>query len=293
MECGKGSSLKILERESMKLHTTFRTGGEADTFIEVSSVDDVKVAAATYDNLLIIGNGSNLLVSDKGIHQPVLHLLNEFNKIELLDDGEIYAEAGALLSRVAAFARDNSLAGLEFASGIPGSVGGAVVMNAGAYGGEMKQVITFVDVFMNGEVKTIPASEMDFDYRHSRAMDEDMVILAMRVKLIPGNPDEITALMKDFNQRRRDKQPLEFPSAGSTFKRPTGYFAGKLIQDAGLAGFQIGGARVSEKHCGFVINAGNATSKDVYDVIKHVQKTVLEKLGVVLETEVRLIGDFE
>ena len=152
---------------------------------------------------------------------------------------------------------------------------------------------SFDDVFMNGEVKTIPASEMDFDYRHSRAMDEDMVILAMRVKLIPGNPDEITALMKDFNQRRRDKQPLEFPSAGSTFKRPTGYFAGKLIQDAGLAGFQIGGARVSEKHCGFVINAGNATSKDVYDVIKHVQKTVLEKLGVVLETEVRLIGDFE
>lgn len=285
--------MKILERESMKLHTTFRTGGEADTFIEVSSVDDVKAAAATYDNLLVIGNGSNLLVSDKGIHQPVLHLLNEFNKIELLDDGEIYAEAGALLSRVAAFARDNSLAGLEFASGIPGSVGGAVVMNAGAYGGEMKQVITFVDVFMNGEVKTIPASEMDFDYRHSRAMDEDMVILAMRVKLIPGNPDEITALMKDFNQRRRDKQPVEFPSAGSTFKRPTGYFAGKLIQDAGLAGFQIGGARVSEKHCGFVINAGNATSKDVYDVIKHVQKTVLEKLGVVLETEVRLIGDFE
>lgn len=285
--------MKILERESMKLHTTFRTGGEADTFIEVSSVDDVKAAVATYDNLLVIGNGSNLLVSDKGIHQPVLHLLNEFNKIELLDDGEIYAEAGALLSRVAAFARDNSLAGLEFASGIPGSVGGAVVMNAGAYGGEMKQVITFVDVFMNGEVKTIPASEMDFDYRHSRAMDEDMVILAMRVKLIPGNPDEITALMKDFNQRRRDKQPLEFPSAGSTFKRPTGYFAGKLIQDAGLAGFQIGGARVSEKHCGFVINAGNATSKDVYDVIKHVQKTVLEKLGVVLETEVRLIGDFE
>lgn len=285
--------MKILERESMKLHTTFRTGGEADTFIEVSSVNDVKAAAATYDNLLVIGNGSNLLVSDKGIHQPVLHLLNEFNKIELLDDGEIYAEAGALLSRVAAFARDNSLAGLEFASGIPGSVGGAVVMNAGAYGGEMKQVITFVDVFMNGEVKTIPASEMDFDYRHSRAMDEDMVILAMRVKLIPGNPDEITALMKDFNQRRRDKQPLEFPSAGSTFKRPTGYFAGKLIQDAGLAGFQIGGARVSEKHCGFVINAGNATSKDVYDVIKHVQKTVLEKLGVVLETEVRLIGDFE
>lgn len=285
--------MKILERESMKLHTTFRTGGEADTFIEVSSVDDVKAAAATYDNLLVIGNGSNLLVSDKGIHQPVLHLLNEFNKIELLDDGEIYAEAGALLSRVAAFARDNSLAGLEFASGIPGSVGGAVVMNAGAYGGEMKQVITFVDVFMNGEVKTIPASEMDFDYRHSRAMDEDMVILAMRVKLIPGNPDEITARMKDFNQRRRDKQPLEFPSAGSTFKRPTGYFAGKLIQDAGLAGFQIGGARVSEKHCGFVINAGNATSKDVYDVIKHVQKTVLEKLGVVLETEVRLIGDFE
>ena len=285
--------MKILERESMKLHTTFRTGGEADTFIEVSSVNDVKAAAATYDNLLVIGNGSNLLVSDKGIHQPVLHLLNEFNKIELLDDGEIYAEAGALLSRVAAFARDNSLAGLEFASGIPGSVGGAVVMNAGAYGGEMKQVITFVDVFMNGEVKTIPASEMDFDYRHSRAMDEDMVILAMRVKLIPGNPDEITALMKDFNQRRRDKQPLEFPSAGSTFKRPTGYFAGKLIQDAGLAGFQIGGARVSEKHCGFVLNAGNATSKDVYDVIKHVQKTVLEKLGVVLETEVRLIGDFE
>lgn len=285
--------MKILERESMKLHTTFRTGGEADTFIEVSSVDDVKAAVATYNNLLVIGNGSNLLVSDKGVHQPVLHLLNEFNKIELLDDGEIYAEAGALLSRVAAFARDNSLAGLEFASGIPGSVGGAVVMNAGAYGGEMKQVITFVDVFMNGEVKTIPASEMDFDYRHSRAMDEDMVILAMRVKLIPGNPDEITALMKDFNQRRRDKQPLEFPSAGSTFKRPTGYFAGKLIQDAGLAGFQIGGARVSEKHCGFVINAGNATSKDVYDVIKHVQKTVLEKLGVVLETEVRLIGDFE
>ena len=285
--------MKILERESMKLHTTFRTGGEADTFIEVSSVDDVKAAVATYNNLLVIGNGSNLLVSDKGIHQPVLHLLNEFNKIELLDDGEIYAEAGALLSRVAAFARDNSLAGLEFASGIPGSVGGAVVMNAGAYGGEMKQVITFVDVFMNGEVKTIPASKMDFDYRHSRAMDEDMVILAMRVKLIPGNPDEITALMKDFNQRRRDKQPLEFPSAGSTFKRPTGYFAGKLIQDAGLAGFQIGGARVSEKHCGFVINAGNATSKDVYDVIKHVQKTVLEKLGVVLETEVRLIGDFE
>ena len=198
-----------------------------------------------------------------------------------------------MLSKVARAALDSSLTGMEFASGIPGSVGGALYMNAGAYGGEMKDITESVKVYKDGIVIDIPAEEMKFGYRYSKAMDDHMIILGGRFKLEKGDRIEIEATMNDLNKRRRDKQPLEYPSAGSTFKRPEGYFAGKLIMDSGLAGKSVGGAVVSPKHCGFIINKGGATSTDIYNLICEVQDIVYKKYGVRLETEVKLIGDFQ
>ncbi len=284
---------ELLENQSMAEYTTFKVGGTAKRLYKVYSVDGLKevLDICGDEKPIIIGNGSNLLVSDKGLEPPVIVIGNGFDKITV--EGEtITAEAGALLSKVAKAAMENDLEGAEFASGIPGSIGGAIYMNAGAYGGEIKNIVKSVDVIKDGELITLSGDEMDFGYRHSRAMQEDMIIVSVVFSLAKGDKDEIVAKMNDFNSRRRDKQPLEYPSAGSTFKRPEGYFAGKLIMDSGLAGYRVGGAMVSPKHCGFVINYENATATDVYELILHVQEVVNEKFGVMLEPEVKLIGDF-
>ena len=287
---------ELFENELMSGYTTFKTGGKASELYKVYNIDGLITVLNKLkeENVkpLIVGNGSNLLVSDKGIDVPVIVIGHGLDDISV-EGTKIKAGAGAMLSAVAKVALANSLAGMEFASGIPGTVGGAIYMNAGAYGGEMKDIVESVEVIIDGEPQTIAGSDMDFDYRHSRAMNEDMVIISMTINLEAGNKEEISAKMNDFNGRRRDKQPLEYPSAGSTFKRPTGYFAGKLIMDSGLAGYKVGGAMVSPKHCGFVINYDNATSTDIYKLIQDVQRIVLDKYGVTLETEVKLIGDFE
>ena len=280
----------------MSAHTTFRTGGPAKEYYKIETIDGLKqvleLLGDRRDEMLILGNGSNLLVSEKGIDIPVIDMRAATDKIEI-DGTTVKAGAGAVLSKVSSEAAAAGLTGLEFAFGIPGTVGGAVYMNAGAYGGEIQNICTSVNVFMNGEVKTIPGSEMEFAYRYSRAMREKMVILSAEFKLEEGDKEEIKATIEDLTARRRQKQPLEYPSAGSTFKRPEGYFAGKLIMDSGLAGAVFGGAMVSPKHCGFIINYDNATSDDIYGLIKRVQSVVKEKFDVSLEPEVKLIGDFE
>ena len=283
-----------LENEPMRKHTTFRTGGSAKCFIKVQSVEDIIIISEekSPEDILIIGNGSNLLVSDKGIDATVVQIYDEFCSISLIDECTIHADAGALLSKVASFARDNSLTGFEFASGIPGTAGGAVFMNAGAYGGEMKDCVVKVYAVADGKAVTFTNEEMHFGYRESIAMHKNMIITGVDIKLEKGDINSINALMNDLNCRRREKQPLEYPSAGSTFKRPEGYFAGKLIEDAGLRGFSVGDAQVSEKHCGFVINKGNATSAQVYELICEVKKKVYEDSGVTLEPEVIMLGKF-
>ncbi|MCR5149509.1 MAG: UDP-N-acetylmuramate dehydrogenase [Eubacterium sp.] len=285
-----------LTNESMSKHTTFRTGGNAAKFVIPESVEELKavIRKCKEDNekYLVIGNGSNLLVSDRGFDGTVIQIADKLGRITVNAE-EIYAEAGAMLSSVARVARDNSLTGMEFASGIPGSAGGAAYMNAGAYGGEMKDIITYVDVIVNNELKRMTCEEMKFGYRHSAAMEQDMIVTGISIKLRYGDKDKITAEMSELSKKRVEKQPLEYPSAGSTFKRPTGYFAGKLIEDTGLRGYRVGDAMVSDKHCGFVVNVGNATSDDIYQLICDVKEKVYAKFGVELEPEVRLIGEFE
>ena len=290
------SDYKLLENVCMADYCTFKAGGNAKQLYLVSNIQGLKEVLSVIRSLnqkpYILGNGSNILVSDKGIEDPVVMLCDDFNIITVEDD-VITAGAAALLSKVSRVAYENGLGGAEFASGIPGTVGGAIFMNAGAYGGEMKDIVTSVDLLKNGEEITVSSCDMNFSYRHSLAMDEDMIVLRMRIKLVRKDKSEILSLMDDLNGRRRDKQPLEYPSAGSTFKRPEGYFAGKLIMDSGLSGERVGGAMVSTKHCGFIINYDNATATEIYELIKKVQSIVYEKQGVMLEPEVRLIGDFE
>lgn len=290
------SDYKLLENVCMADYCTFKAGGNAKRLYLVSNVQGLKEVLSIIRSLnqkpYILGNGSNILVSDKGIEDPVVMLCDDFNIITVEDD-VITAGAAALLSKVSRVAYENGLGGAEFASGIPGTVGGAIFMNAGAYGGEMKDIVTSVDLLKNGEEITVSSGDMNFSYRHSLAMDEDMIVIRMRIKLVRKDKSEILSLMDDLNGRRRDKQPLEYPSAGSTFKRPEGYFAGKLIMDSGLSGERVGGAMVSTKHCGFIINYDNATATEIYELIKKVQSIVYEKQGVMLEPEVRLIGDFE
>ncbi|HIT84782.1 MAG TPA: UDP-N-acetylmuramate dehydrogenase [Candidatus Ornithomonoglobus intestinigallinarum] len=281
--------------EPMSAHTTFKIGGPADVFVDAENADEIKsVMRYCGENsvpLLITGNGSNMLVGDRGIRGVVVSVGKKMSKIEV--DGErITAEAGALMSSVAAAALKAELSGFETLSGIPGTVGGGIYMNAGAYGGEIKDVletVTYID--RDGSVKTAKAEELDLSYRHSMFEEGGYVILSCVLKLKPGNADEIKAAMRDYSKRRSDKQPISMPSAGSTFKRPEGYFAGKLIQDSGLMGKSVGGAQVSEKHAGFVVNTGGATAADVLELIRLVQDTVEEKFGVRLEPEVRLIGE--
>lgn len=285
---------RVKRDEPMSAHTTFRIGGTADIWIEPDGeqqlCETVALCREAGVPYVIIGNGSNLLVSDDGFHGVVICTRRGMEKLTI--EGKIIrAEAGVLLSRVAAEAMKAGLTGLEFASGIPGCIGGAVVMNAGAYGGEMKQVLTRVHVLMpEGELLWIPVEEMELGYRTSCIPKCQGIVTAVEMCLEPGDPVAIKARMDELNRSRREKQPLEYPSAGSTFKRPVGYFAGKLIQDAGLAGYTVGGAQVSAKHCGFVINRGGATAADVLELCRQVKERVQEQFGVLLEMEIRTLG---
>lgn len=283
-------------QEPMAAHTTFRTGGEAAVFVEVPGKQQlsqlVQYMAKISQEFFVLGKGSNLLVGDKGYPGIVLNLGKRFARIEV-EGNIIRAEAGALLPQVAVTAMQHGLSGLEFAAGIPGSIGGAIVMNAGAYDGEMKQVTKCVTVLNQmGEEMVLDCDTMEFGYRTSIIKNRPFVVEEVELQLTKGDPAEIKAKMDEFNGRRKEKQPLEYPSAGSTFKRPEGYFAGKLIMDAGLRGFRIGGAQVSEKHCGFVINVGNASSADVREVIDEVRERVKQQFGVTLEPEVVFLGEF-
>lgn len=285
---------QIRKEEPMSRHTTFRVGGAAEYFVtpSIEQVPDVVALCRRFElPLTVIGNGSNLLVSDAGLRGVVLEFGKAASGIRLLDGEDLAVKAGTLLSETAAFAAKNGLSGMEFAAGIPGSVGGAVVMNAGAYGGEMKDILSGVRVLTKkGEIKVRPADELDLSYRHSRMMNEEELVLEARLNLTQGSEVVIRARMEELRKKRIEKQPLEYPSAGSTFKRPEGYFAGKLIEEAGLRGFRIGDAQVSEKHCGFVINRGAASAAQIMELMQHVQERVKEASGVDLEPEVRLLG---
>ena len=287
---------RVLEAEPMSRHTTFRIGGPADWFVTPKNTEEIRALIGVCKEekipYFILGNGSNLLVSDNGYQGVIIQLYRNFGQITL-EGNEIKAQSGALLSGIAAMARDASLTGFEFAGGIPGTLGGAVVMNAGAYGGEMKDVLKEVTVLTpEGEIVTLQADELQMGYRTSVVKEAGYIVLEAVISLKEGNPEEIKNRMQELAAMRSSKQPLSYPSAGSTFKRPEGYFAGKLIMDSGLRGYQVGGAQVSEKHCGFVINAGNATAKDVTTLMADVQRIVMEKFGVKLEPEVKLLGEF-
>ena len=290
------SSENVIVNEDMSRHTTFRTGGPASLFISPGNIEELKKVVEVLGRIsmdfFILGNGSNILVSDKGYEGAVISL-RKFADIELAGEKSIRAGAGALNSAIASFAKDNSLTGFEFAAGIPGSIGGAMIMNAGAYDGEMKQVTREVTVLSpGGEIMVLDNGTMEFGYRTSAIKGRGYVVLSVLIDLEKGDPEEISAKMAELAARRRDKQPLEYPSAGSTFKRPEGYFAGKLIEDAGLRGYSVGGAAVSDKHCGFVINKSGATSADIYRLIMEVKDKVMESSGVELEPEVIMLGEF-
>ena len=287
---------RVLVDEPMKRHITFRIGGPADFFLLPSTVDEVRgiLEICREEELpyFILGNGSNLLVSDKGYRGVIIQLYRNFSNISV-EGNEICASSGALLSQIAAAARNASLTGFEFAGGIPGTLGGAVFMNAGAYGGELKDVLKEAVVMTEqGEILTLPVEKLDMGYRTSRIKKAGYLVLEARLVLEQGDMDKIRDITKDLTEKRVSKQPLEYPSAGSTFKRPEGYFAGKLIMDAGLRGYQVGDAQVSEKHCGFVINKGNATAADVLTLIENVREKVQEQFGVTLEPEVKFLGEF-
>lgn len=282
--------------ESMSQHTSFKIGGPADIFIEPVELEELKSALSFVKQqqipYYIIGNGTNLLVGDKGIRGAVIKVGENFGKIDIIGE-EIIVECGVLLSTLSKAAARNNLTGLEFASGIPGYLGGAIAMNAGAYGGEMKDVIEWVEFLdEKQELQRCTNAQMEFSYRTSIVEARGLVVVRCKMKLKSGEPEQINSCMADLAQKRKTKQPLHLPSAGSTFKRPTGYFAGKLIEDAGLRGFGIGGAQVSDLHCGFVVNRGGATAKDVRDLIKHVQNTIFNQFGVTLETEIKILGEF-
>ena len=287
---------RIRQNEPMKNHTTFRVGGPADIFLTPSAEELPAVLSVCREEQMpvtVIGNGSNLLVGDQGIRGVVICIGSGMRGIRV--DGEkIFLEAGVTLAAAAQQAAKAGLAGLEFASGIPGTFGGAVVMNAGAYGGEMKDVIVSVRVISeDGEILTLSKEELDLSYRHSVIPERGYLVIDGELLLTrEKDPDQITERMEELKKKRIEKQPLEYPSAGSTFKRPEGYFAGKLIMDAGLRGFSVGGAAVSEKHCGFVINKGHATAADICALMDEVTRIVKEKYAVTLEPEVKKVGEF-
>lgn len=287
---------RVYVDEPMSRHTTFRVGGPADFFVTPKAKEEVrdviricKEAGMPY---YIIGNGSNLLVSDAGYRGVIVQIYKEMNEVKVEGD-LVKAQAGALLSGIAAKALGAELSGFEFASGIPGTIGGACVMNAGAYGGEMKDVLESVTVLTGeGKIIELGRNELELGYRTSVIAKKGYIVLGAVLKLERGDGEKIKTYMDELKEKRVTKQPLEYPSAGSTFKRPEGYFAGKLIQDSGLKGFTVGGAQVSEKHSGFVINKGNATAADVMELIRQVTAKVKEDTGVTMEPEVKQIGEF-
>lgn len=293
--CAAAGEGRAREREPMALHTTFRTGGPARYFADPAGERELaEVVALCREQGMpyyILGNGSNLLVSDEGYDGVMIRLGDGLARLSKCGEFLYEAGAGLLLSRLAKEALADSLTGLEFAAGIPGTLGGAVVMNAGAYGGEMKDVLKSVRVLdPDGEIRELSVSELDLGYRRSVIPARGCVVLSARIGLAPGDAAQIRARMEELAAKRREKQPLEYPSAGSTFKRPEGYFAGKLIEEAGLRGFAFGGAQVSEKHCGFVINRGDATAAQIRTLCRIVQERVRESAGVELEPEVRFLG---
>ncbi|MBR6345295.1 MAG: UDP-N-acetylmuramate dehydrogenase [Lachnospiraceae bacterium] len=282
--------------EDMSLHTTLKMGGKAHVFVTVKTMaalgELIRVLESVKSDYFLLGNGSNILVSDKGLDIPVIRLAGDFDKVTAEGD-MIKAGAAALLSSVARTALDNSLTGLEFASGIPGSVGGAMVMNAGAYGGEMKDAVVSVKVMdENGDVSEYSNEDMAFGYRDSILKRRKLIVIETVFKLNKGDKESIKNTMDELNKKRREKQPLEYPSAGSTFKRPEGYFAAKLIEDAGLKGYTVGGACVSEKHAGFCVNKDNGTASDFYKLMSDVKDRVYKDSGVTLEPEVIMLGEF-
>ncbi|MBF7137959.1 UDP-N-acetylmuramate dehydrogenase [Pediococcus pentosaceus] len=286
--------VQVLEHEPLSKYTNTQTGGPADLLVFPESVTETKRlvlwAKETDTPLTIIGNASNLIVRDGGIRGLTL-ILTKMDDIQV-NGNEVVAEAGAALIQTTEVAYQAGLTGLEFAAGIPGSIGGAVFMNAGAYDGEISEVVTSAEILTrDGEIKNLNNHELDFGYRHSSVQDYQDVVLSATFKLRSGDANKIRARMDELNRLRASKQPLEYPSCGSVFKRPTGYFTGKLIHEAGLQGFTVGGAQVSMKHAGFIINVGGATATDYMNVIHHVQATVLKQFGVTLETEVRIIGE--
>lgn len=287
---------RMLFEEPMSRHTTFRVGGEAECLIQIKEEEEL-IKLVPYLNQIgqkyfILGNGSNLLVGDKGYRGIIISLGGGMNKIEV-DGNRICVQAGALLSQTAIAAREAGLSGMEFAVGIPGSIGGGIVMNAGAYDGEMKQITESVKVMdVEGRILTLDNETMEFGYRTSIIKNRPFIVLEAVLRLQTGDKEKIQQKMDELMAKRISKQPLNFPSAGSTFKRPEGYFAGKLIMDAGMRGYSIGGARVSDKHCGFIVNTGTATAADIKEVIEEVQERVKERFRVILEPEVVFLGDF-
>lgn len=281
--------------EEMKNHTTFEIGGPCDVMIIPENKEQVLNTLKTIKehdfSYMVIGNGSNLLVSDQGLRMVIIKLGEAFSQIKI--EGEkVYAQAGAELAEVAKASIEEGLAGMEYVSGIPGNIGGAITMNAGAYGGEMKDIVgTVTCLGQDLEIRTYTNEDMHFSYRHSRVQEENLIVLEVELALEKGNQEEIDELYHSLTQRREEKQPLEYASAGSTFKRPEGYYAGKLIDDAGLRGYKHNNAMVSEKHCGFVINTGGAACDDVLYVIRHIQKEIYDKYRVKLQTEVKILGE--
>lgn len=292
----------VLREEPMSGHTTFRVGGPAQYYVTVTATDElrdvVRICNESEMPWFVLGNGSNVLVSDAGVRGVVLRLSGEFTECEIKEDvhqgnASAMAGGGMLLSSFAMQLAKKGFSGFEFAAGIPGSVGGAVAMNAGAYGGEIKDCITKAEILtQNGELKIYSAEELKLSYRHSILSEKKGIVTRAWFSFPIGSKLYILSNIEMLSRKRKEKQPLEYPSAGSTFKRPEGNFAGKLIMEAGLAGYQVGGAAVSEKHCGFVVNKGNATAADIYAVMQHTIKTVEENSGIRLEPEVKLLGEF-
>lgn len=286
---------RIFRNEMMKNHTTFRVGGPADILIQPKGEEVGKIIKLCRQEgvpYCVIGNGSNLLVGDKGVRGVVIELASREASVRITGN-TIQAAAGAMLSKVANAAAEAGLTGMEFAAGIPGTVGGAIVMNAGAYGGEIKDVLVSVRVIDEyGDTKELPAETLGLSYRKSNIPENRTIVTEAVIRLATGERQEIFDKMNDFKEQRREKQPLEYPSAGSTFKRPEGHFAGKLIMDAGLRGYQVGGARVSDKHCGFVINCGDAAASDICRLMQDVTEEVERQFGITLEPEVKLLGEF-
>ena len=294
--------MNIIDNAPMSKYTSFRCGGHAKRLVICDSVSELEQVmneiAESKEEYLFLGNGSNTLFLDGIYDGTVVTIGKGFDEIEVIDDGDevrLKCMAAALLSKIAKKALEESLSGFEFASGIPGSIGGAVFMNAGAYGGEMIDVLESVELLSPNadgkwELKTVPADNLELSYRHSRLQETKEIVVSATLRLPRGNKAEIEDRLAELTKKRTSKQPLEFPSAGSFFKRPEGYFAAKLIEDAGLKGLSVGGAQVSSKHCGFVINTGNATTDDIVDLMHLIQNTVFDKFGVKLEPEVRIIG---